>query len=254
MPRTGVLEQSPTLDQIGVFARSIDDVAIVAELLSGDDGSDPSCIGQPPRQLAAVCAGEPPVQPRFCFVRTPWWEQLEDEARQACEAFVELMSGVVVEATLPPVVEQAVDWLHTVNEVELAFALQREYRNHRDRLSPALCERVERGMTIPVIEYLTAKDRVAHVTSAFDEYFEHYDAILTPAALGAAPAGLQSTGDPVLQTVWSFAGLPALSMPLLQLSGGLPLGIQAVGKLHNDGRMLRACRWLVQEFIARGDS
>jgi Asp-tRNA(Asn)/Glu-tRNA(Gln) amidotransferase A subunit family amidase len=92
---------------------------------------------------------------------------------------------------------------------------------------------------------------MAHVGGAFDEYFEHYDAILSPAALGAAPAGLATTGDPVMQTVWTFAGLPALSMPLLQLSGGMPLGVQAVGALHNDGRLLRASRWLVDEFIER---
>lgn len=252
VPRTGVFEQSPTLDEIGVFARSIDDLALVTEILSGDDGSDPACNGQPPRRLAEVCAGDPPVQPRFCFVRTPWWDRLDAEAREACDALVELMDGVVVEAALPSVVEQAVGWMHTVSDAELAFALQREYHHHRPRLDPSLCERIERGAQLPVIDYLTARDRIAHVASAFDEYFEHYDAILTPAALGAAPAGPDVIGDPVLQGVWSFGGLPAMSMPLLQLSNGMPLGIQAVGRLHNDGRMLRACRWLVQEFITRG--
>jgi Asp-tRNA(Asn)/Glu-tRNA(Gln) amidotransferase A subunit family amidase len=57
-----------------------------------------------------------------------------------------------------------------------------------------------------------------------------------------------------MQTVWTFAGLPSLSLPLLNLSGGLPLGVQAVGALHNDGRLLRACRWLVNEFVERSRS
>jgi Asp-tRNA(Asn)/Glu-tRNA(Gln) amidotransferase A subunit family amidase len=254
LPRSGVFEQSPSLDQLGVFARSIEDVAWVAEIMAGDDGHDGASKGVTPRQLLSVCRSEPPVEPKFCFVKTPWWNQVDEEARLACEAFVELMAGVVVAAELPPVVEQAVAWHSVVNEVELAFALQREFRNHPAQLSPALHRRIEKAMSIPVMDYLAAKDRMPHVTCAFDEYFEHYDAILTPAALGAAPRGLESTGNPIMQTVWTFGGLPSLSLPLLNLSEGLPLGVQAVGSLHNDARLLRASRWLVHEFIKRSRS
>jgi Asp-tRNA(Asn)/Glu-tRNA(Gln) amidotransferase A subunit family amidase len=251
LPRSGVFEQSASLDQLGVFAREIEDLALVADLMAGDDGADPASRGLAPRALHAVCMGEPPVPPRFCFVRTPWWGRLDAEAREACEAFVELMEGVVTVAELPSVVEQVLPWHKTVNEAELAFALQREFRHHPGQLSEMLRQQVARGMAIPAVDYLVARDRIPHVGSAFDEYFEHYDAILSPAALGAAPAGLASTGDPVMQTVWTFGGLPALSMPLLQLSGGLPMGVQAAGALHNDGRFLRACRWLVNEFVER---
>lgn len=251
LPRTGVFPQSPTLDQIGVFARSIEDLALVTEVMAGDDGADAASLGQPPRQLLSVARAEPPVEPKFCFVRTPWWDQVEPEAREAYEAFVDLMRGVVVEAELPAVVERVVPWHHAINEAELAFALQREFRHHPGQLSDALRQRVEQGMKMPVLDYLVAKDRIPHVASAFGEYFDRFDAILCPAALGAAPKGLASTGNPLMQTVWTFGGLPALAMPLLNLSNGLPLGVQAVGALHNDGRLLRSCRWLVAEFVKR---
>lgn len=254
LPRTGVFPQSPTLDQVGVFARAIEDLALVTEVMSGDDGFDVGSLGQPPRRLASVCAAEPPVEPKFCFVRTPWWDQVDAEAREAYEAFVDLMRGVVVEAELPAVVDQAVHWHHTINQAELAFALQHEYRHHPQQLGDELRGRIADGMQLPVLDYLVAKDRIAHVAGAFDTYFEHYDAILAPAALGAAPQGLASTGNPLMQTVWTFAGLPALSMPLLNLSHGLPLGVQAVGALHNDGRLLRAARWLVDEFVKRSQA
>lgn len=254
LPRTGVFEQSPTLDQLGVFARDVLDIALVTELLSGDDGEDPACRGIAPRKLLEVARAEPPTAPRFCFVRTPWWDRVEPEAREAFEAFVDLMEGVVSFAELPAVVDQAVSWHRTVHEAELAFAMQREYTHHRDRLSPRLREQIERGMSIPALEYQAARDRVAHVAQAFDEYFEHFDAILSPSALGGAPRGLASTGDPLMQTVWTFAGLPCLSMPVLQLDAGLPLGVQAVGAMHQDGRLLRACRWLVEEFIRRSQT
>jgi Asp-tRNA(Asn)/Glu-tRNA(Gln) amidotransferase A subunit family amidase len=251
LPRTGVFERSPSLERLGLFARSIEDLAGVAEILSGDDGHDDLARGIAPRRLLAVSGSEPPLPPKFCFVKTPWWSRLDDEARAACEEFLEVMQGVVVSAELPPVVEQAVQWHRTVEDAELAFALQRELHHHAGRLSEELRQRVQAGMAIPALDYLAARDRMPHVRCAFDDYFEHYDAILAPAALGAAPLAVEGCGDPILQTVWSFAGLPSLNLPLLTLSDGLPLGVQAVGSHGNDARLLRAARWLTGEVANR---
>jgi len=102
-----------------------------------------------------------------------------------------------------------------------------------------------RGAQLLATDYLAALERMQVAAAGFDEYFEHFDAILTPATLGAAPAGLETTGDPVMSTLWTFAGLPCLSLPLLQTQAGLPLGVQLVGGLHNDARLLRTARWLV---------
>jgi Asp-tRNA(Asn)/Glu-tRNA(Gln) amidotransferase A subunit family amidase len=252
LPRTGVFERSPSLDQVGVFARCVDDLALLGEILSGNDGYDRATLGQPPRQLASVCQAEPPIAPRFCFVCTPWWQEVDSEAHQAYDAFVELMQGVVVTTELPVLVTQAAEWHRRIDAAELAFSLQREYRNHETRLSDDLRQRIEEGERTLALDYLAAKDRMPHVACAFDEYFERYDAILLPAAFGAAPDAQAPTEDStLLAAVWSFAGLPAVSMPLLTLAGEMPLGVQAVGPLHNDGRFLRALRWLVTEFVNR---
>lgn len=252
LPRSGALECAPSLDQLGLFARSIEDLALAAEIMSGDDDEDDAAKALPPRQLLSVCRSEPPVPPRFCFVGTPWWGDLEPEAREAYEAFVDLMQGAVTRAELPPAVEQAAQWHRTVLDAERAFGLQREYRNHPEQLGGALKDCIERGMRLGALDYLAARDRIPHVACAFDEYFEHYDAILAPAATGAAPA-VGAPADPRLQNLWAFGGLPTLSMPLLTLSGGLPLGIQAIGPRHDDGRLLRALRWLVKEFVNRSE-
>ncbi|MCM5571327.1 amidase [Burkholderiaceae bacterium FT117] len=254
LPRTGSFEQSPSLDQLGVFARSIEGLALVAEIMAGDDGHDAATRGIPPRRMHDIARSEPPLDPKFCFVRTPWWDRIDEEARLACEEFLEAMDGSVSVVELPSIVEQAVQWHRQVHEPELAFALQREYRHHPDKLSDKLREQIERGIAVPVVDYLAARERMPHVSCAFDEFFEHFDAILTPATLGAAPKGLASTGNPIMQTVWTFAGLPSLNLPLFRLSGGLPFGIQAVGRLHDDARMLRACRWLVNEVNKRSAS
>ena len=254
LPRSGIFEQSPSLDQVGLFARSIEDLALVGEIMTGDDGADEASRGRAPRNWLATATSAPPLPPRFCFVRTPWWNQMDAEAREACEAFLDLMGGVVDVVELPTAVEQAVRWLATINDAELAQALYFEYHHHADGLSPALRQRLEQAYQITAADYLLARNRMPHVACAFDEFFDRYDAILSPAALGAAPVGLASTGNPIMQTVWTFAGLPALSLPLLQLSGNMPFGVQAIGPHLHDARLLRATHWLVQEFVQRSNS
>jgi Asp-tRNA(Asn)/Glu-tRNA(Gln) amidotransferase A subunit family amidase len=251
LPRTGVLDQSPSLDEVGVFARNLEDIAKVAEIMSGDDGHDAATARQAPRRLFDVAVSEPPLRPKFCFVKTPWWDQVEPEAREAYEAFVDHLGDCVEYLDLPDIVRNVTTWLQTVNETELAFCLQKEWNNSREQLSEPLRARIEKSMATPAINYLAAKDRMVHVMSAFDEYFTTYDAILCPSALGTAPSGLASTGNPVMQTAWSFAGLPCVNLPLMNLSNGLPLGVQAVGAYQNDARLLRSSRWLVSEFVKR---
>ena len=251
LPRTGVLDQSPSLDEIGVFARNLEDIAKVTEIMSGDDGHDSASARQSPRRLYDVAVSQPPLPPKFCFVKTPWWDDVEPEAREAYEAFVAHMGDDVEVVQLPDIVKQVAPWLVTVNEIELGVCLQKEWLHHREQLSEPLRLRVEKSMAMPGTDYLIAKDRMFHVMNAFDEYFATYDAILCPAALGTAPQGLTSTGNPIMQTVWSFAGLPSVNLPLLTLSNGLPLGVQAVGSYQNDARLLRSSRWLVSEFIKR---
>lgn len=252
IPRSGVLEQSPSLDQIGLFARSLEDIALVTEIMSGDDGFDEATKGRAPIRLLRVCQSEPPVQPKFCFFKTPWWAKVEPEAQEAYLAMLEhLGPQVATSLEMPLVVENAVQWQKTVHMAELAFSMQKEFRNHPDQLSDMIKAQIEYGMSISVMDYMAAKERMAHVNNAFDEYFEHFDAILTPAALGGAPKGLSSTGDPIMQTIWTFAGLPALNLPLLKLSNGLPLGVQAIGSYQNDGRLLRSARWLVHQFSSQ---
>ncbi len=251
LPRTGVLDQSPSLDEIGVFARNLEDIAKVTEIMSGDDGHDSASARQSPRRLYDVAVSQPPLPPKFCFVKTPWWDDVEPEAREAYEAFVAHMGDSVEVVQLPDIVKQVSPWLVKVNEIELGVCLQKEWLHHREQLSEPLRLRVEKSMTMPGTDYLIAKDRMFHVMNAFDEYFATYDAILCPAALGTAPQGLTSTGNPIMQTVWSFAGLPSVNLPLLTLSNGLPLGVQAVGSYQNDARLLRSSRWLVSEFIKR---
>jgi Asp-tRNA(Asn)/Glu-tRNA(Gln) amidotransferase A subunit family amidase len=94
------------------------------------------------------------------------------------------------------------------------------------------------------VDYRRALERRAAIRAAMDSVFDHFDAILTPAALGTAPLGLDATGDPVMCTLWTFTGQPAVSLPLLHGADGLPIGVQLVGRHDDDARLLRNAQWL----------
>jgi Asp-tRNA(Asn)/Glu-tRNA(Gln) amidotransferase A subunit family amidase len=127
----------------------------------------------------------------------------------------------------------------------MAANLEREYEKGRDRLSEALRAQLERGRQVRAIDYQRALARIAPIHESFLELFEQrYDAVLTPAAPGPAPKGLHSTGDPSFCTLWTLCGTPAVSLPLLQATNGLPIGVQLIGPRHGDARLLRTARWL----------
>ena len=128
----------------------------------------------------------------------------------------------------------------------MAANFRREWEEGRGRLSPSLQAQLERGRELRALDYLGALSRAAAFGDAFGDLFaQRYDAILTPAAAGTAPRGLESTGDPSFCTLWTLCGMPALSVPLMQGANGLPLGVQLVGPRHGDARLLRTARWLV---------
>jgi len=95
------------------------------------------------------------------------------------------------------------------------------------------------------VDYNDAVDRIEATYRAFDEMFDRCDAILTAAAAGPAPLGLESTGSPAFCTLWTYAGMPAVTLPLLHADNGMPMGIQLVGRRGDDARLLRSARWLV---------
>jgi Asp-tRNA(Asn)/Glu-tRNA(Gln) amidotransferase A subunit family amidase len=115
-----------------------------------------------------------------------------------------------------------------------------------DRLSARLKEMLAEGRAVPAPDYAAAVRGRERYAAGIDAVFEHFDVIVTPAVRGEAPEGLGSTGDPVFCTPWTYLGLPALTLPLLVGSHGLPIGVQLVGRRDDDGRLLRTARWLVE--------
>ena len=246
IPRAGALALSRALDQVGVFARTIEDVALLAEQLVGHDERDPDTRPRARIPLVAVAAEEPPVPPLFAFVKTPRWDRVDADAKEAFAELTDHLGDRVEEIEMSAAAEEAFEWHRVIMEADMAASFRREWDEGRDRLSPSLRAQLERGREARAVDYLGALAGIPALNDSFAELFaQRYDAILTPASSGTAPRGLGSTGDPSFCTLWTLCGLPALSVPLMQGANGLPLGVQLVGSRHGDARLLRTARWLV---------
>jgi len=247
IPRSGALLLSRTLDHVGVFSRTVEDAALLAETLVGFDEEDPDTrpIARPP--LAAVAASEPPLTPRLAFVRSPAWEYALPVAREALAELVEVLGDVVSEVELGASFASVVEMHRRIMEVEMAHNLRRDLERGGDRLSADLRLQIERGRARAAVDYVAAVAGIPSLNAALDPTFDEFDAIVTPAAPGEAPRGLESTGNPIFCTLWTYLGTPAVTLPLLWAPTGMPLGVQLVGRRGGDARLLRTARWLVRK-------
>jgi Asp-tRNA(Asn)/Glu-tRNA(Gln) amidotransferase A subunit family amidase len=189
----------------------------------------------------------------FAFIKTPHWQRADEETREGFAEIIEHLGSQVEEVELFPSAADAWQWHQSIMSAEMAYNLERDWRTGGVRLSEQLRAQIERGLEVRAADYLSAVGRIKLLNHSFIELFEQrYDAILTPAAASAASKGLASTGDPSFCTLWTLCGMPALSMPVLQSSAGMPLGVQLVGPRYGDARLLRTARWLAKQVAAGG--
>ena len=244
IPRRGVLAQSPTLDTVGVFAADPLGAALLADQLFGFDAHDRATSLVPAPRLLKTASAGPPLEPVFAVLRPHGWDDADPELHAGFAELSEALGGQAFDIELPKLFEQAAPQRQTVNFAEMARHYHRYWRKAADRLGEPTRAAIEEGNAITARDYLAALDLCDVFNAGLGEIFERCDAILSPSALGPAPDGLGSTGDSVFNALWTFCGTPALSLPLLTASSGLPMGVQLAGARGNDGRLLRTAQWL----------
>jgi Asp-tRNA(Asn)/Glu-tRNA(Gln) amidotransferase A subunit family amidase len=244
--RAGALMLSRHLDHVGTFARSLADTALILQVLAGYDpaDSDTRAIASP--HFLDVMSEDPPLPPRFAFVRTPMWDKAEPETRAALEELAASLGEQAQAVDLPPAFAAAWDDHITIMATDMAHNLGPILaRGSEATASAKVREIVADGGRITALRYLAARDNARRYAASLSEIFREYDAILTPSAPGVAPKG-EATGNPVFCSLWSLTGLPAVTLPLLTGEGGMPLGVQLIGEPNDDARLLRTANWLVQ--------
>jgi len=225
---SGVLECAASLDTVGVLAS---DVATAAAVVAAA------------AERPALAVPDPaPGAWRVGWLQPTGWERAEPAVQRAVEeAAVALADGGPMVAWDEPswfagaLADHRVLW-----SVETAHAFGWERAHHWDELSAELQALISEGVAQPEKRILAAyagRDRTA-VEAA--RLFAEADVVVLPAALGEAPAGLGSTGDPVFAAAWTMWGFPALSVPWGLGPRGLPVGVQLVAPRGADRRLLAA--------------
>lgn len=228
VPAEGVIPLAWSLDHVGVFARSVDDVA---------------------RALGPLVVGQiEPVAvetPRLALARELVERATPDVARHV-EAVAQTFAragAAIVEVKLPPAFGEIHAAGHAVMAAEAATYHEGEFRAHTAEYGPEIRALIEAGLAQPATAYVRAEGARRRFREAVTPILEAHDALLLPTAPGPAPEGLGSTGDASLCAPWSYAGVPAISLPSGLAPSGLPLAIQLVQAPDASARLLGVARW-----------
>lgn len=243
--RTGILPQSPPLDTVGGYARSIDDIALLIDAISAYDPRDGDMSSTPKQPLAGALTTPLDRAPRFAFVKTPQWPQADERLQRALEDFANSFGAraEVVGTDLPAEFEDALRLHQIIQFSDIAKNFGPIADKNPDRVSDKLKATIAEGRTFSSADVAAARAERDPLYDALRPILINYDAILTPAAPGPAPEGLASTGSPMFNAIWTYLGMPAISLPLLEV-GGLPAGVQLVAARGNDAGLLRVAKWL----------
>ena len=246
-----VLQVSRQLDQVGIFSNSVEDAALISEQIVGYDKQDPDTSLNPKPKLLDACQQKPPMEPIFAYIKLPFMNDLEDDSRKGFEEIKDeiksKLNGKIDEVELPEGFNKIPEWHKIIMESDMANSFSKEYKSSKDKLSDKIVEAIERGMKYTSIEYNEAVSKIDIANIYFKQFFHDYDAILTPSATGEAPLGIEYTGNPIFCTIWTYCGMPSISLPLLQGKNGLPVGVQLVSSLFDDERLFRNANWLTNK-------
>ena len=243
--RAGALTLSRKLDHVGAFARSVDDLALILDVLAGRDAADPDSRPYAAPSFRVGAAEEPPISPAFALVRTPMWEKADGEARDALEGLARDLRAREID--LPDQYRDAWSGLRAIMAVDMAHNLG-AFVDKGGEVSTTFRALIEEGRKVTATQYLAALRDAERYAEGMIGIFEQFaDAVITLSAKGVAPLGIEATGDPVWCSLWTLVGFPSLNLPLLANTDGLPIGVQLVGAPGRDERLLRTARTLVKQ-------
>lgn len=231
MNLTGIKPFSPSLDTLGFFSRSIDDVELLRCALAGDAY----------RPLEG-----PTKPPRIGLWRSAQWSSANAASQRA---LIDAAQALARDAQLADLGERDVapgliEAQKTVMAFEASRSLAHEYRAHRDALSPQLRELIATGLAIAYADYVAAHRCANAARDALEPLLAQYDALITASAPGEAPRGLAATGDPLFSRAWTLVGVPTISIPAYTGDSGLPVGVQVIGGWDDERTLLAIAKWI----------
>ena len=243
--RSGVFRTSVSLDQVGGFSNSLDDIALLMDVVSGHDQNDPASFARPRSKMLAGAQAEVPVEPNIAWLDFPFNDRLDADAVEGIYAVIDSLGGRVERFSASPQLADLIDVHKTIYDYEIRQNMAEISEAHWPEISIEMQSAISRGADISEVQYKDALAVMASAQNFFSGYFNDFDAILAPAATGeAAPLSAGHTGDSVFCLAWTLAGLPCLTLPLLVGQNDLPIGVQLIGAVEEDDRLLRTASWV----------
>ena len=242
--RSGVLRQSDKLDHIGVFGKTVEDVALFTKSLIKKDLYDSSTVHYAADEMLKVCKKGPLYEPKFIFYKTKNWKNIDKESQKSFEHLIKTFKKNIEVFDTPTYFDDIPRYHKVIHETDMANNFQKYYKKSKKKLSKEMISAIERGLKYSAKEYADAIDFMKQSYKSYSDVFADYHGVLTPATTGVAPKGLKSTGSPEFCTVWTYMGLPTISLPLLTGANNLPLGVQLIGDRLDDLRFLGIANWL----------
>ncbi|KAJ2976970.1 hypothetical protein NUW58_g7952 [Xylaria curta] len=240
--REGQKFYSLTLDTIGFFARRIEDLELIADVFGVEDDCAP--------------ADDFKVEgARFAVVKTPVWPEAGPGTISALEAGARLLrshGAEVEEIELPPEFDRAPEWHSVLMNSEGRVTFLSEYRLAKEKLSPFLARTVENANGISRAAQLEAYDGIAALRPKIDEIAKKYAAILTPSVVDEAPVGIESTGSPVFNGMWTALHTPVVNIPGFKGANDMPIGLSLVAPRYYDRHLLAVSKAVGKIFESEG--
>jgi Asp-tRNA(Asn)/Glu-tRNA(Gln) amidotransferase A subunit family amidase len=230
--RVGIKMQCHSLDTLGVMARTLDDIALMRGAVL---------------KLPTVGIDRGIGTPRIGFCRTPIWDEASADTRALLEKTATTLSAKgasVVDVAFAGAFNDILDDHAAISGWESARNYADERLRNPDKLSKELTAVLKRGMDVSLERYAAAQRKSVAFKAHVDSLFDAVDVLLCPSAPGEAPAGVEFTGDPRFNSIWTLAGTPCVTLPAGSGTKGLPLGIQLVGLRHEDDRLLSTAAWV----------
>lgn len=231
----GVKPLSPSLDTLGVLARTVDDVAYFTAVLLRTSSA-----------LAAISWAAklaPAGRLRVGICHTPHWEQTTPDARHAMSeaaALFEQAGAEVAEIRLPAIFDGLTAAQVDIMAYEALAAFAPERRTHAAQFSAAFVDFLAAGSRVTGEQAVAAYRQADEARMALPTLFAGSDVLIAPSAEGEAPVGLQTTGNPLFNRMWTLLGVPCVHVPLGVGATGMPIGVTVIGPRWADGHTLAA--------------
>lgn len=228
-PIAGMLPAAHSFDTVGVIARCAGDAAIIHAAM-----------------MRMPEASVPEVLPRVSLCRTHLWDTVSAEAVEAVEAAFrafERAGAPVGQASLPDGFSELTEHRAVINAFERTGNMM-GLSVRKDGFREKTLAVFERGLGISGADYIKARRALEAARANLDVVFGTAEILLSPVVPDVAPVGLESTGDPRLQEIWSMLHCPSVTVRFGEGRGGLPLGVQLVARPFDDDLLLAAAQQL----------